>query len=74
MYFDSVAELIDMGGHGPYVWSAYGIFLLTVICLVVVPLLKQNRFFVDQIMKRKRESLPAAAVVTEETPNPSSQG
>lgn len=25
MYFDSFAEFIQMGRHGVYVWSAYGI-------------------------------------------------
>ena len=30
MYFDSFGAFLQMGTHGPYVWSAYGIFLLLV--------------------------------------------
>jgi heme exporter protein D len=30
MYFDSFAEFLQMGTHGPYVWSAYGISVLLV--------------------------------------------
>jgi heme exporter protein D len=25
MYFDSFAAFLQMGTHGPYVWSAYGL-------------------------------------------------
>ena len=27
-----------MGGHGPYVWSAYGVAALVLVWLVVAPL------------------------------------
>jgi heme exporter protein D len=30
MYFDSFSAFLQMGTHGPYVWSAYGISLLLV--------------------------------------------
>ncbi|MGE3297343.1 MAG: heme exporter protein CcmD [Porticoccaceae bacterium] len=36
--FHSVAELLAMGGHGPYVWSAYGVALAVLVGLVVQPL------------------------------------
>ena len=26
MYFESLTELWNMAGHGPYVWSCYGLF------------------------------------------------
>ena len=28
MYFESVGELWRMAGHGPYVWSCYGLFMV----------------------------------------------
>jgi heme exporter protein D len=28
MYFDSLGALWDMAGHGPYVWSCYGLFVV----------------------------------------------
>ena len=33
MQFDSFADFIAMGGHGPYVWMAYGAtFLVLAAC------------------------------------------
>jgi len=26
MYFESLDALLNMAGHGPYVWSCYGLF------------------------------------------------
>jgi heme exporter protein D len=30
MRFDTFAEFLQMGGHGPYVWAAYGFTLVVV--------------------------------------------
>ncbi|WP_372758855.1 heme exporter protein CcmD [Litorivivens sp.] len=43
MYFDSVSALLQMDGHGSYVWSAYGITALTLIALLVAPLQRKKR-------------------------------
>ena len=43
MYFSTFAELCNMGGHGFYVWMAYGIAFLTLSILVVQPLLKSKQ-------------------------------
>jgi heme exporter protein D len=43
MYFDSLAQLWHMDGHGPYVWSAYAIVLLVLIGLVRAPLARRRR-------------------------------
>jgi heme exporter protein D len=37
MYFDSLEAFISMGGHGPFVWVAYGVTLLTMLFLVLRP-------------------------------------
>lgn len=37
MYFSSLQELLAMGGHGPYVWSAYAIGLGVMLGLAIVP-------------------------------------
>jgi heme exporter protein D len=34
MYFESLGALLDMAGHGPYVWSSYGLFV-ALLCLNV---------------------------------------
>jgi heme exporter protein D len=36
--FHSLGEFLAMGGHGPYVWSAYGVAALVLVWLVVAPL------------------------------------
>ena len=37
MQFDSLAALWQMGGHGLYVWSAYGISLLVLLVNALLP-------------------------------------
>lgn len=34
MAFDTFAEFIAMGGHGPYVWSAWGVTALLLLATV----------------------------------------
>ncbi|MBB3046213.1 heme exporter protein D [Litorivivens lipolytica] len=43
MYFETVAELLAMDGHGPYVWAAYGITFATLVWLVAQPLVAKRR-------------------------------
>ncbi len=43
MYFDSLHALLQMEGHGPYVWSAYGITFVTLMALIVAPLRRKQR-------------------------------
>ena len=43
MVFESFAELMAMDGHGPYVWAAYAITLVTLVALVVQPLAAKRR-------------------------------
>jgi heme exporter protein D len=57
MYFDSVQALLEMEGHGVYVWSAYGVALTMIIILVASPILKKRRFFIEQRMKLRREEI-----------------
>ena len=37
MYFNNLAELWEMAGHGPYVWSAYAISFVVLAAIVVIP-------------------------------------
>ena len=37
MQFDSLAALVAMGGHGAYVWSAYGVALLALAVNALLP-------------------------------------
>ena len=37
MYFESLNAAWEMAGHGPYVWSAYGITLMVIAGLILIP-------------------------------------
>lgn len=64
MKFDSFADFIAMGGHGPFVWSVYALTVVVLVALVVVPLRKRNRFFSEQHMRMKREQQGEQSGVT----------
>ena len=39
MYFDSVADALAMGGHGPFVWGAYGISFVIIFFVLLRPVM-----------------------------------
>lgn len=43
MYFDNLHAALVMDGHGAFVWAAYGITAVVVICLLLVPVLRGRR-------------------------------
>ncbi|MFN2289325.1 MAG: heme exporter protein CcmD, partial [Chromatocurvus sp.] len=43
MYFDSIQALIEMDGHGVFVWSAYGISIIVLGVLAIAPYRRQRR-------------------------------
>ncbi len=45
MSFDSLHEFLVMGGHGLYVWLAYGSALLVVLANVVSVRIARKRYF-----------------------------
>ncbi len=47
MQFDSLTALWQMGGHGPFVWTAYAIALITLLALVIVPLQRSRRIVAE---------------------------
>lgn len=55
MSFDSFADFIAMGSHGPYVWSAYGISLAVLVINVAAPLLARRRYLLDEARRLRRE-------------------
>jgi len=56
MYFESIADFIAMGGHGPYVWAAYGV---SALCI--------SLYFIAQRNARKRIERQIIARVQRET-------
>ncbi|MCJ8167915.1 heme exporter protein CcmD [Atopomonas sediminilitoris] len=55
MNFATLADFFAMGGHAPYVWSAYGISLLVLLLNVAVPLLARRRYVADERRRIRRE-------------------
>lgn len=51
MYFHSLADFLAMGGHGFYVWTAYGIALVVVLWHFVW-LHHQNRQIKQRILRQ----------------------
>ena len=47
MYFDSLQALLQMDGHGAFVWSAYTITLLVILFLLIAPRRRQARLLRD---------------------------
>ena len=43
MYFDNWSDVIEMGGHGAFVWSTYLITVLVLVYLVWSPLARHRR-------------------------------
>lgn len=56
MYFDNLADLWSMAGHGPYVWSAYAISFIVLLAMVVIPA-KKYKQQLAQIRKQQSESV-----------------
>lgn len=44
-YFDSFQAFLQMGGHGLYVWLSYGLTVLVLCGMIVVPLVQHKQFF-----------------------------
>ncbi len=56
-YFDSVAEALNMGGHGVYVWVSYAITALVIAVLMVQPMLamkRQKKKFLEAVKRDQR--------------------
>lgn len=55
MQFDSFSDFLTMGGHGVYVWTVYGVALLVLLVLIITPLRRDRRFFLEQSMLLRRD-------------------
>ena len=53
--FESLADFISMGGHGPYVWSAYVITLTGFVYLVWAPVKAYRDMVKRELKKKSRE-------------------
>jgi heme exporter protein D len=63
MYFDSFADFIAMGGHGVFVWSAYGISALLIIGNIVLAVRQQGRVHREIARRLRRDHRPVRSEV-----------
>ena len=71
MQFHSFAAFVAMGGHGFYVWLAYGVFLLVMTALVVDSRLSRRRILARHARQMRREQVkaPGGRVVADQSFN-----
>lgn len=55
MHFDSLNDFWAMGGHGFYVWLAYGLTFLIILANVIQPILRNRQLIKEQRQRLKRE-------------------
>lgn len=51
--FMSFTDLLSMGGHGGYVWSAYGLSIFLMLLNVVLTFISRRRYL-DQLSRCKK--------------------
>ena len=55
MNFDSFSAFLAMGGHGPYVWSCYGLTLAVLLFNGLAPGRRKRRFLREQGARQRRQ-------------------
>jgi heme exporter protein D len=61
MYFESFEAFLQMGRHGVYVWSAYGISALLIGLNIVLALRAQRSARAEVLRLMRREAAARAA-------------
>ncbi|MBL4794409.1 MAG: heme exporter protein CcmD [Pseudomonadales bacterium] len=56
MYFESLSDFIQMGNHGLYVWSAYGITAVVVLAVMWYPIKRRKELAKEYGRRVRRES------------------
>lgn len=51
MQFEGLPQLLEMGGHGAFVWSAVVVSVAVLVWLVVEPL-RRHRVTINQLRRR----------------------
>ena len=57
MAFETIADFIAMGKHGPFVWSAYGISFIVILANILAPIQRRKALLNEIKRKIKREKL-----------------
>lgn len=55
MYFENLTSLLQMDGHGIYVWPAYLVTICMIILLLVLPIRRRKRALQQVANEIRRE-------------------
>lgn len=70
MAFDSFQQFWEMGGHGPYVWTCYGVFVAAIVGLVVWSRAQRRQVIRrEQWQQRLRSHQQTRAATSSPAPN-----
>ncbi|WP_277253050.1 heme exporter protein CcmD [Neptunomonas phycophila] len=61
MQFSTFSEFINMGGHGLYVWLAYGIALAIITANILMPILARKALINNLVRRARREKRQASS-------------
>ncbi|MBV1880653.1 MAG: heme exporter protein CcmD [Pseudomonadales bacterium] len=56
MYFDSLSNFLQMGQHGLYVWSAYGVTALVLLVCLWYPIKRRKVLTQEYVKRMERET------------------
>ncbi|TVP49905.1 MAG: heme exporter protein CcmD [Halomonas sp.] len=68
MAFDSISQFLAMGGHAPYVWSAWGITALLLVT-IVWHARAEHRQLLNGVKRRVRRERARSAGASQVPPN-----
>ncbi|MBL4868378.1 MAG: heme exporter protein CcmD [Pseudomonadales bacterium] len=69
MYFDNFSDFVQMGSHGSYVWSAYGVTAVVLLASLGYPIKRRRNLAKEYARRVKRESTITQNTKTEHSKN-----
>ena len=54
MYFDSLQAVLEMDGHGIYVWAAYLVGIAVIAMAVIIPMRRRKALLLQLSAEQKR--------------------
>ena len=66
MEFSSWQDFVAMGGHGLYVWLAYGLTAVVIVINVIQPMFRRRQIIRQQQLHMRRQRARAKAARTKQ--------
>ncbi len=74
MYFDSLTAVIQMDGHGAFVWAAYAVTSVVIVLMLLIPQRRQRRLLAQYRADRRRASGKPEAEMAAESEGSNASG